>query len=155
LTFPSALYDALRGTLVTAELILLRTLRFDIRLPLPHDYLPRMLEKTLTLDGTGHIDELGDEEKDEIAVAEVRDTRLGAAAYGLAGEAVRNYRLVNLFPARTVAAACVFVALEEAGLKVAQERRVWVKKLTGDRVEFVDFEEAVEEVRELRATATR
>jgi hypothetical protein len=114
-----------------------------------------MLEKTLTLDGTGHIDELGDEEKDEIAVAEVRDTRLGAAAYGLAGEAVRNYRLVNLFPARTVAAACVFVALEEAGLRVAQERRVWVKKLTGDRVEFVDFEEAVEEVRELRATATR
>jgi hypothetical protein len=136
---------------VTAELILLRVLRFDIRLPLPYDFLPRLLEKMLMLDGTGHIDFLSDDERDEIAVVDVKDTRLGSAVWLLVGEAVRSYRLVNFFPARTVAAACMFVVLEEAGLRIAIEHQQWVRKLTGDRVEFEDFEEAVEEVRALRA----
>ncbi|KAA8901373.1 hypothetical protein FN846DRAFT_988137 [Sphaerosporella brunnea] len=150
LTFPSALYDALRGTVVTAELLLLRVLRFDIRLPLAYDYLPRMLEKVLTLDGTAHIDYLPDDEREEIRVVDVKDTRIGAAVWCLVSEAVRSYRLVILFPARTVAAACIFVAMQEAGLRIAMEGKTWVRKLTGDRVEFEDFEEAVEEVRTLR-----
>ncbi|KAF8252364.1 hypothetical protein K440DRAFT_594799 [Wilcoxina mikolae CBS 423.85] len=150
LTFPSALYDSLRGTLVAAEFILLRVLRFDIRLPLPFDYLPRFLEKMLTLDGTDHLDFLGDDEREEVCVVDVKDTTLGRGVWALVGEAVKSYRLVNLFPARTVAAACFFIVLEENGVKLPTTKEAWVKKLTGDRVEFEDFEEAVEEVRNLK-----
>ena len=147
LTFPSTLYDALRGTLVAAEFVLLRVLRFDIRLPLPFDYLPRFLDKTLSsLDGADHLDHLADDEKDEICVVDVRDTVLGRRAWALAGRAVQSYRLVNLFPARTVATAVFFVVLQENGIRLPAARDLWVRKLAGDRVAYEDFEEAVEEV---------
>lgn len=47
LTIPSRLYDDLRATLVQAELVLLRVLGFELRFPLPLDYLPRYLERVL------------------------------------------------------------------------------------------------------------
>ena len=47
LTVPSRLYDDLRATLVQAELVLLRVLGFELRLPLPLDYLARYLERAL------------------------------------------------------------------------------------------------------------
>ena len=150
LTFPSARYDALRATLVAAELLLLRVLRFDIRLPLAFDYLPRMLERALAAEGTDHFDNLRDDERAEIAVVDPADTALGRAVWERAADAACSYRLVNLFPARTVAVACVFVVLEERGVEAVGDPEVWVKKLTGGRVEFGDFEEAVVEVRELR-----
>jgi len=117
---------------------------------LAFDYLPRYLEKTLTLGGTGHLDFMREDEKEEISAVDVKDTMMGKRAWSLAGEAAKTYRLVNLFPPKTVATAVVYVCLEEMEVKLPVERAEWVRKLTGDRVEFEDFEEAVEDVRALR-----
>ncbi|KAI5818197.1 hypothetical protein BZA77DRAFT_307586 [Pyronema omphalodes] len=149
LTFPSALYDSLRGTLVAAEFLLLRVLRFDIRLPLPFDYLPRYLEKTLVLHGTDHLDFAGHDEKEEISVVDVKFTALGRKTWRLVVEAMKDFRLVNFFTARTVAVACFWVVLEKEGMKAREGRERWLKRLTGDRVDVVDFEEAVGDVKRL------
>ena len=109
-----------------------------------------MLEKMLCLDGTGHLDELGDDERAEIAVVGVEDTGLGRAVLRLCGEATRSYRLVNLFPAATVAVACMWVVLGEEEMIVEGGREEWVRRMGGGRVEVVDFEEAVVEVGGLR-----
>ncbi|KAI5855799.1 hypothetical protein BZA05DRAFT_332927 [Tricharina praecox] len=150
LTFPSTLYDALRATLVTAELILLRVLRFDIRLPQPLDYVPRFLSKALALPGTEHLEGLAEDEREEVSVVEASETALGREVRAVVLMAVRDYRLVNLFTARTVAAACFFVAAERMGVVLVgvdeTGREEWVKRLTSGRVEFEDFEDAVEEV---------
>ena len=47
LTVPSAKYDRIRDTVVQVELVLLRVLGFELRLPLPLDYLPRYLHRAL------------------------------------------------------------------------------------------------------------
>ncbi|KAL8827803.1 MAG: hypothetical protein Q9191_002960, partial [Dirinaria sp. TL-2023a] len=47
LKIPSETYDNLRATLVQAELILLRVLGFELRLPSPMEYLPRYLERAM------------------------------------------------------------------------------------------------------------
>lgn len=43
LTYPSELYDELRASLVNAELILLRILKFELRIPTPFEYLDDLL----------------------------------------------------------------------------------------------------------------
>jgi len=47
LTVPSTKYDVLRATLVQAELLLLRVLGFQLRIPQPLDYLPRYLQRAM------------------------------------------------------------------------------------------------------------
>ena len=47
LKIPSETYDMLRATLVQAELMLLRVLGFELKLPSPMDYLPRYLERAM------------------------------------------------------------------------------------------------------------
>lgn len=47
LTFPSDLYDALRFSTVTSELILLRILKFELRVTLPQSYLSRLIPRCL------------------------------------------------------------------------------------------------------------
>lgn len=47
LKIPSPRYDALRATLVEAELLLLRILGFELRLSSPMDFLQRYLERAL------------------------------------------------------------------------------------------------------------
>ena len=82
LTVPSAAYDALRATLVQAELTLLRVLGFDLRIPLPIKYLPRYLERAMrALVDTGEdYDTWGKEEKEEYGVVtDAMDTCLGRA----------------------------------------------------------------------------
>lgn len=51
LTFPSDLYDALRFSTVTSELILLRILKFEVRISLPQTYLPRLIPRCLARTG--------------------------------------------------------------------------------------------------------
>ncbi|KAL8952914.1 MAG: hypothetical protein Q9222_001204 [Ikaeria aurantiellina] len=47
LAIPSPIYDVLRARLVQAELILLRVLGFELRIPSPLEYLQRYLERAL------------------------------------------------------------------------------------------------------------
>lgn len=151
LTFPSPLYDTLRSTLVTAELLLLRVLRFELRVPLPYEYLPRLLEKALTL--SEQLASASAEDRLESRVVDLKDTALGRAVWVKVGDAMRNYRICNFFPARAVAAACVFhVAVVERGLKAPGEHKVWLRKVAGDRVEYEDFVDALEEIGALTAS---
>jgi len=125
-----------------------------LRVPLPFDYLPRFLEKTLTLDGTDHLDFLPTEDREEAAVVDVKDTCLGRAVWTLVGETAKSYRLVNLFPARTVAVACFYLCVQQQGIKIPLPLGIWIKRLAGERVEYEDFEEAVEEIRSLKTNST-
>lgn len=137
-------------TLVTAELLLLRILKFDLRLPLPFEYLPVMLRRGLALDGTAHLEDLVADERDEVNVVDVRDTTLGRAVRALAGEAMRSYRLVNYFSPRAVAVACLWVCATDCGLDLPADREPWVRRVTADKVDLEDFEDAVKDIRELR-----
>lgn len=143
---PSTHYDTLRQTLVTAEVLLLRILKFNIRLTLPHVYLPRILERATTLHGTEHLDEMGYGEREEADVIEAGDTPIGREAGRLCALACRSYRLGGLFPAREVAAAVVRVALDRCGIIVDDDRK-WVRRVASDKVGIEDWEEAVDELR--------
>ena len=82
LTFPSALYDTLRATLVQAEMILLRVLGFELRPPLPMDYMPRYLERALqdVTDAAEDYDSWTKEEREEYGVLPGgMDTGMGKA----------------------------------------------------------------------------
>lgn len=80
LVVPSTIYDSLRATLVQAELVLLRILGFELRIPLPLDYLPRYIERALAeITGAGEdYDSWGNEAKEEYGVVKgSMDTSLG------------------------------------------------------------------------------
>ena len=82
LMIPSERYDTLRATLVQAELILLRVLGFELRLPLPLDFLPRYLERAMNdvSDQGEDYDTWGIEEKEEYGVVKgVMETGIGKA----------------------------------------------------------------------------
>ena len=70
LEVPSTMYDSLRATLVQAELMLLRILGFELRIPLPLDYLQRYLERVMgdLAGGSENYDSWGNEEKAEYGV---------------------------------------------------------------------------------------
>ena len=88
LTIPSSHYDNLRATLVRAELIHLRVLKFELRLPSPFEYLPRYLERALDIPNIGleseetleDYDSWGRERKEEDGVVDLMETRAGRAA---------------------------------------------------------------------------
>ena len=89
LVIPSTTYDTLRSTLVQAELMLLRVLAFDLRVPLSLDYLPRYLERTFE-DVTGMGEEYEawtKEEREEHSVLLRMDTGIGKACKARAVEA--------------------------------------------------------------------
>lgn len=82
LTVPSEIYDTLRTTVVQAELMLLRVLGFELRIPLPLEYLPRYLERATedVNDAGENYDEWGKEEKEEYGVVKTAmDTAIGRA----------------------------------------------------------------------------
>jgi hypothetical protein len=58
LTFPSDLYDALRFSTVTSELIMLRILKFELRVTLPQVYLPRLIPRCLSAEEQSTDEEL-------------------------------------------------------------------------------------------------
>ncbi len=82
LTVPSETYDILRATVVQAELMLLRVLAFELRVPLSLDYLPRYLERAMedVVDAGEDYDTWGKEEKEEYGVVNIAmDTGIGKA----------------------------------------------------------------------------
>ncbi|KAI4102441.1 MAG: hypothetical protein L6R37_004380 [Teloschistes peruensis] len=70
LKIPSQEYDILRATLVQSELLLLRVLGFELRIPSPLDYIARYLERaTEDVERVGDdYDGWGREEKEEYGV---------------------------------------------------------------------------------------
>ena len=84
------------------------------------------------------------EEREEYGVVGgVMETGIGRACVAKVVEACKNPQLANLFPARTVAVACLFVVLGERGLEVRGSRGEWVRDVTNRKVDEEDFSEAV------------
>ena len=59
----------------------------------------------------------------------------------------KDYRLANLFPARAVALGCLYVVMEDRGLKITENVADWVDDITGGKVDMEDLEEVVQELR--------
>ncbi|KAL8873204.1 MAG: hypothetical protein Q9174_001287 [Haloplaca sp. 1 TL-2023] len=78
---PSPEYDNLRATVVAAELILLRVLGFETRIPSPMDYLQRYLERAMEdVDTVGEDYETWDKEATEeygVVVGGISESRMG------------------------------------------------------------------------------
>lgn len=94
LTVPSQTYDTLRATLVQAELILLRVLGFELRLPLPLDYLPRYLERAMedAAEAGEDYDSWAKEEQEEYGVVKnIMETGMGRACRATAVNAWEAY----------------------------------------------------------------
>ena len=89
LAIPSPTYDTLRGTVVQAEILLLRILGFELRLPSPLDFLQRYLERAMedVTDVAEDYDNWDREGKEEFGIGEIMDTRLARAARQKAVEA--------------------------------------------------------------------
>ncbi|KAM0796120.1 hypothetical protein BDR22DRAFT_893462 [Usnea florida] len=147
LVVPSTVYDTLRATLVQAELMLLRILGFELRIPLPLDYMPRYLERAIgeVADAGENYDSYEKEEKEEYGVVkDIMDTLFGRACRAKAISACKNYQLANLFPARAVALGCLHVVMEERNLRTAKARKDWVDEVASRKVDYEDFKEIVE-----------
>ncbi|KAL8904926.1 MAG: hypothetical protein Q9207_002956 [Kuettlingeria erythrocarpa] len=147
LAIPSPKYDALRATLVQAELILLRILGFELRLPSPLDFLQRYLERAMEdVDRGGEdYDAWEKEAREEYGVIDgVMDTRMGKACRTEVVEACKDYQLANLFPTRAVALGVVYTVLEDRELRIEMQPREWVKDVGSGKVDHEDFEEVVE-----------
>lgn len=177
LTYPSHKYDALRQTIVQAELILLRALGFGIYAPMAYEYLPRLVAKVLNTKIYGGV--VGDSEgvrgmedwdtytpgeAEECGVVELMQTGLAKRAKVWVGRAAREYVLVNWYTMRTVAVACVWLAMDETGWGLekdkdrsggggkdgdgdgGKEKEVvcdWVEQISNGRVDADDFWEVL------------
>ncbi|KAL8797158.1 MAG: hypothetical protein Q9195_000625 [Heterodermia aff. obscurata] len=145
LKIPSEAYDMLRATLVQAELMLLRVLSFELKLPSPMDYLPRYLERIMedSNDVGEDYETWGKEYRAEYGVVEGgwMGTRLGKRASEMVLFA--NYQLANFFPPRAVALACVYKALEATGLMLKEEMAEWTDQISSGKVDVEDLKEVI------------
>ena len=58
----------------------------------------------------------------------------------------KNYEVAEFYPARAVAIASLFLAMDERGLSVGegkQELQVWIDDVSGGKVDIEDFWEVV------------
>ncbi|KAH0565957.1 hypothetical protein GP486_000649 [Trichoglossum hirsutum] len=158
LTFPSELYDSLRATTVQAELILLRVLKFELRIALPFEFLPRYLDGTvgeLNAGGMGWVgtedyDGMRKEQRDEYKVVRLMETGIGRGCRAEVVRALQSYQLANYFPARAIAAACLYVTLREKGLRVKQSVESWLEEVTNGRVDAEDFYDVIAELEQIK-----
>lgn len=59
----------------------------------------------------------------------------------------KNYSLSNLYPARAVAAGCVWFVMEKRGWRGGPEIRKWLGMVTGGKVDVEDLQEIVDQLR--------
>ncbi len=128
LTFPSHRYDALRAGVVNSEMILLRALQFDVRLPLPYVHLPRLLDRV------------------------VQGTTTDRSCISLNARrwvtwSMRHFRLSVLYPQRAIALVCVYLACQENGLEPGNIK-IWCDAVPG--VDWEDVDDALKEFQDLR-----
>ncbi|MCJ1356757.1 MAG: hypothetical protein MMC33_006753 [Icmadophila ericetorum] len=150
LAIPSVKYDTFRATVVRAELLLLRVLAFELRIPTPLDYLPRYVERAMedSLKAAEDYERWGKEEKEELGVIGEMDGGLGRICKIKAAQACKNYQLANLFPARAVAVGCLYLAIEERGLRITEDVKMWLDNITSGKVDVGDFEEVLDELKQ-------
>ncbi|KAI9804758.1 MAG: hypothetical protein M1825_001126 [Sarcosagium campestre] len=167
LSIPSRTYDALRATLIRAELLLLRALGFELRLhPLALEFLPRYLERAIEGGGASQkvlsgvrntaeeLDRMRGDARAASGVVDVMETGVGRDARASIVASYKRYRVANLFTPRTIAAACIYLTMEMRGLRVISDNgnddealSNWVENVSGGKVDREDFEDILAELR--------
>ncbi|KAF3911362.1 Cyclin-T1-2 [Dactylellina cionopaga] len=143
---PSHLYDTLRATIVTAELHLLRILKFELRVAIPHDYIPRMLDAALSIIPGEDYETLPTEKMEEDKVSKAADTFLGRQCAGLATKCLARYSVANFYDAKTIACGVVGVVLEGNGVVPGEGVEKWVRMVAGRDMDLEDYNDVVKEV---------
>lgn len=59
----------------------------------------------------------------------------------------KNFHLASLFPARTVAIGCLYLVMENRGLRPLEHSKEWLDDITSRKVHIDDFEEVLEVLR--------
>ncbi|EKG10993.1 hypothetical protein MPH_11996 [Macrophomina phaseolina MS6] len=151
LTCSSPTYDALRSALVRTELVLLRVLRFELRISTPFDCLPGYLSGVMrefnagdtSSDAARDFDYRKKEQKEAERITDLMDTNIAKACKAKALFACKDYQLANYFQAKPVAAACIYTILQERGLIYGINARIWLREKISRSIDVADFEEAV------------
>ena len=142
----STQYDALRSTLVQAELLLLRVLGFELRISSPLTYLSRYLQRALgdSIEVSEDYDKWGKEEREEYGVTDFMETGIGKACKAKAVQSCKNFQLANMFPVRAVALGCLHVVMKERGLQGDDGLAIWTDLVSGGKVDIEDITEVIE-----------
>lgn len=77
----------------------------------------------------------------------IYDEMLGVLKSLTQSHRCKNYRLANFFPARAVAAGCLFVVLTARGLQIPASRERWLDDITSGKVDIEDLDEVLVELR--------
>ncbi|KAG5520128.1 hypothetical protein PMAC_001204 [Pneumocystis sp. 'macacae'] len=137
LTFPSEFYDSLRDSVVNAELILLRVLKFDIKIMLPFSYLTKALHLTLTVWHSETTDPALQKETYLV------NTAIGRYARCCIMDAISDYRLSTLYDPQTLSNACLWYALRNFKIIPEEKFLSWVILVTGSTKIHEDIQDAV------------
>ncbi|KAF2141350.1 uncharacterized protein K452DRAFT_359124 [Aplosporella prunicola CBS 121167] len=157
LIVPSETYDALRAALVQTELILLRVLKFELRILLAFEFIPSYLKRTVGVlnsgeggwGGTDDYDHCTQEIKESGQIASFMETGVAKACTASIVEAYKDYQLANFFTARTIAAACLYVTLRKRGLFIQADIASWLRSSISRSIDVEDFEDAVSGLQKL------
>ncbi|KAL1647374.1 hypothetical protein SLS58_002702 [Diplodia intermedia] len=134
-----------------SELILLRVLKFELRVSTPFDFLSGYLGEAMrdfgvddgSADAKGCFDDRNKEKKEADRIADLMETGIAKDCKAKALNACKNYQLANYFPAKTVTAACIYIILRDRGLLRGIDTKSWLKDKVSRSIEMEDFEEAV------------
>ena len=55
----------------------------------------------------------------------------------------KNYQLANLYPARAVALGCLFIVVQDRGLRSLLDKDRWVDGIASRKVDVEDFDEVI------------
>ncbi|KAG4303841.1 hypothetical protein PORY_002770 [Pneumocystis oryctolagi] len=143
LTFPSEFYDSLRDSIVNAELILLRVLKFDLKIILPFSYLTKALHLTLT---TWHSETTEPILQKE---AYLINTVIGRHARCRIMDAMSDYRLSTLYDPQTLSNACLWYVLRDFEIFSEEKFSSWVVSVTGSTQIHEDIQDAIYDLTQL------
>ncbi|KAI9506925.1 cyclin-like protein [Coemansia spiralis] len=103
----SQLLNSLRETMTQCELILMRALGFNMNVELPHTWIASIIYGMAWWEKNGNP-------PDDTEDVDKRIKRVAALAWEVANEAVRC-GLVDCYPARSMAAACIAISMDAHG----------------------------------------
>ena len=144
LEIPSTKYDVLRRTIVRSEVLLLRILKFELRIALPLTFLPRYIGRMLDEmggEGVEDYERMGRDRRAEYQVVTLMSTGLGQKCRSVALQSCQDYQLSTFWPPRAVAAGCVLLVAERMGIDIHVGGAELVDTIAGKKVDPTDIQE--------------
>ncbi|GME49522.1 cyclin-l2 isoform 1 [Neofusicoccum parvum] len=125
--------------------------RFELRVSTPFDFISGYMIGAMcdfgvgdsSLDAADELDARSKEYKEGNRIIDVMETGIAKDCKTKAMAACKDYQLSNYFPARSLAAACVYTALRDRGLLPGVNAKTWLREKISRTIDMEDFEEAV------------